>query len=203
MPIICTQGYNLVLYPGSYSSILLSRITITARFSSPNNSNLNALASFATSFTLNTSSKNTIIPVVAIIETTGVLNLPSFENDGCTSLSLAMASGNREADIIPAFPVEAKAAMAAITTKIKPVSPGSQVKNTWPAVATGVKSSINADGSRTAVMRYTPDTYTKMAAKMDRKHTSWQVLVGVLHFLCYTNYFGKACIRYEDHSYRA
>ncbi len=69
-----------------------------------------------------------------------------------------MASGYRDADRIPAFPVEAKAAMAATTMRTSPRGFGSQSKKASAAVATGVRSSRSADGSSTATMMATPTT---------------------------------------------
>ncbi len=59
---------------------------------------------------------------------------------------------------MPALPVEANAAMAAITIRISPVSPGSQVKNASAAVATGVRSLRSSEGSSTETMMNTPTT---------------------------------------------
>jgi hypothetical protein len=60
--------------------------------------------------------------------------------------------------MMPAFAVDAKAAIAARTIRITPVDPGSQSKKDCAAVATGVRSSWSALGSRTATMIMTPRT---------------------------------------------
>jgi hypothetical protein len=51
---------------------------------------------------------------------------------------------------MPALPVLANAAMAAITIRISPAPPGSQSKKAAAAVATGVRSARSSSGGRTA-----------------------------------------------------
>ncbi len=160
--------------------ILLSLITITARLRKPNNNSWNALANLATSATLKATKIITIIITVARIDQCGVPNFPIVANRSFSSLSLAIAIGYREADIIPALPVEAKAATAAITTRIRPTDSGNHVSITSPAEATGVRSSRNSLGSSTETIINTPTTYTKTAVIIAKNIPSGRLRSGFL-----------------------
>ena len=134
----------------------LSRMITTARHSMEKSTSWKAEASLAMLATSRATMHTTMIPAVATIAKVGVRKRPSFPKWGETRRSRAMASGYRDADMIPALPVEAKAAMAATTMSPTPIPPGSQSKKAPAAVATGVRSARSSSGGRTETMIQTP-----------------------------------------------
>ena len=70
--------------------------------------------------------------------------------------------------MMPALPVEAKAATAAVTARPTPTPSGIQSNSTLAALATGVKSLWKATGSRTHIITATPMQYTVVATEIDR-----------------------------------
>ncbi len=135
----------------------------TARLSSENSSSWKADASFAMLATSSSTMAAAMRSEVSTIESVGVPKRPSRSRLRGTSRSRAMASGYRDADRIPALPVDAKAAMAATTTRTTPSPAGSQSKNAAAAVATGVRSSYSSAAGRMATMIVTPTKYTNDA----------------------------------------